>query len=55
MGEAEEGGEESEGETNAKRGRGAGLTVDIGDIERRSAENLEAVIRMEVDGGSDEG
>ena len=38
-----------------QEGRGAGLTVDIGDTERSSAENLEAVLRMEVEGGSDKG
>ena len=55
VGEAEEGGEESEGETYETRGRGSGLTVDIGDTERRLAENLEAVLRMEVEGGSEKG
>ena len=35
-------------------GRGEGLSVDTGETERGEAENIDAVLEIEVEGNSDE-
>ena len=53
--EVEEGGDESEGGIDKKRGRGGGgLTVETGGTEREAVENLGAPLKMEAEGSSDE-